>query len=179
MAGYLAEEVPRFDVDLVVGDVAVVCLAMDRHGTVGADRDAEQQLLQVGAVILVVAKGDARRSVALFGWCLVLVGPREGDCRGVIVRLPQLDLELTHGADDEGGQQRGAVGLIEAVEGAAKAIVTEEVGLPWLETQVLGDTAGGPRRESVEGTACQQEVGDEDAEGDSGGEVLAAPAGGR
>jgi hypothetical protein len=69
--------------------------------------------------------------------------------------------------------------VIEAVEGAAKAIVAEEVSLSGLEAQMLGDTAGGPRRKSVEGTACQQEVGDEDSEGDDGRNVFATPAGGR
>jgi hypothetical protein len=54
---------------LVVGDVAVVGLAMDRQGAVGADRDAEEELLQIGAVVLVVAEGDARRAVALLGRC--------------------------------------------------------------------------------------------------------------
>ena len=33
--------------------------------------------------------------------------------------------------------------------------------------------------ESVEGTACEQEVGDEDAKGDGGGDVFGAPAGRR
>src|SRR5262249_11151064 len=58
MASHLAQEVPGLGMDLIIGDVAVVDLAMDRHGAVGAHRDAEEQLLQVGAVILVVAEGD-------------------------------------------------------------------------------------------------------------------------
>src|SRR5262249_48982063 len=78
VADHLAQEVPSLDVDLVVGNVAVVGLAMDRHSAVGADRDAEDQLLQVGAVILVVAEGDAWRTVALLGRFLALVGPSEG-----------------------------------------------------------------------------------------------------
>jgi hypothetical protein len=94
------------------------------------------------------------------------------------VRLPQLDLKLAHGADDEGGQQRGAVGAVEPVEGAPEAIVAEEAGLPRLEAKVLGDAAGGPLGESVEGAACEQQVGDEDAEGDAGGDVFGAAAGG-
>src|SRR5262249_20776697 len=151
--------VPRLDVDLVVGGVAVVRLAMDRHGTVSAHRNAEQQLLQVGSVVLVVAERDARRAVALLGRLLVAVSPREGDGRGVIVRLPQLDLKLAHGAYDEGGEQRRAVGAVEAVEAAAKAIVTEEGSLPGLEAQVLGDASGSPLGKPVEGAACEQEVG--------------------
>src|SRR5262249_55918981 len=144
-----------------------------------ADRDAEEQLFQVGSVILVVAEGDARRAVAFLGRRLVMVGPREGDGRGVIVRLPQLDPKLAHGAYDEGSEQRGAVGAVEPVEGASKAIVAEEFDLPWLEAKVLCDAASGPLGESVEGATCEQEVGDEEAEGDGGGDVFGTPAGGR
>ena len=60
VADDLPQERPRVRVDLVVGGVAVVGLAMDRDGAVGRDGDAVEQLLQVGAVVLVVAEGDAR-----------------------------------------------------------------------------------------------------------------------
>jgi hypothetical protein len=85
-------------------------------------------------------------------------------------------LELAHGVDDEGGEQRGSVGTVEAVEGASEAVIAEEAGLPWLEAQVLGDTAGGPLREPIERATCEQEVGDKDAEGDGRGDVFGAPA---
>jgi hypothetical protein len=119
------------------------------------------------------------RTVAPLGRLLVAVSSREGDSRGVIVRLPHLDLELAHGAYDDGGEQRGAVGAVEAVEGASRAVVAEQAALPWLEAKVLGDAAGGPLGESVEGASREQEVGDEGTEGDGGGDVFAAPAGGR
>ena len=67
MADQLAQEVPGLDVDLVVSNVAVVGLAMDGHGPVGADRDAKQQLFQIGSMILVVTESDARRAVNLHG----------------------------------------------------------------------------------------------------------------
>jgi len=63
----LAEEVPGLDVDLVVADVAVVSLGVDGDGAVGADGAAEQELFQVGSVILVVAEGDAWRPARSFG----------------------------------------------------------------------------------------------------------------
>jgi hypothetical protein len=84
------------------------------------------------------------------------------------VRLPQLHLELTHGAFDEGGEQRGPVGAVEPVQGASEAVVAEKAGLSRLEAEVLGDEAGGPPGEPVEGAACKEEVGDEGAEGDGG-----------
>jgi hypothetical protein len=93
------------------------------------------------------------------------------------VHLPQLDLKLAHGTYDEGGEQRGVVGVVETVEGASEAIVSEEAGLLWLETKVLWDASGGPLGESVDGAACEQEVGDEDAEGDGSGDAFGAPGG--
>jgi hypothetical protein len=95
------------------------------------------------------------------------------------VRLPQLDFKFAHGAYDDGGKQRGTVSTVEAVEAASEAVIAEESGLPWLKAQVRGDAAGGPLGQSVEGAACEQEVGDEDAKGDGSGDVLGAPAGGR
>src|SRR5262249_58182853 len=65
------------------------------------------------------------------------------------------------------------------VEGASEAVVAEESGLLRPEAKVLGDAAGGPLGKPVEGAACQQEVGDEGAESDGGGDVFGAPAGGR
>ena len=123
VANQFTQERPGLDVNLVVGDVAVVGLAMDRHGPVGADGDAEEQLFQVGAVIFVVAEGNARRSVALLGWLLVVIDPGEGHGRGVVVHLLQANVELAHGADHKGGEQRGPVGAVEAIEGAAEAVV--------------------------------------------------------
>src|SRR5207302_158000 len=101
-----------------------------------------------------------------------------GHGRSIVVHLRETDVELADGADDESGEQRGAVGAVEAVEGASRAIVAEEGGLSWLKAKVLGDAAGGPLGDSVEGAACEQEVGDEGTEGDGGGDVFGAPAGG-
>jgi len=67
-------------------------------------------------------------------------------------------LKLAYGAYDEGGEQRGAVGAVEAVEGASEAIVAEEGGLPWLEAEVLGDAADGPLGESVRGRRASRRL---------------------
>ncbi len=90
--------------DLIIGGVAVVGLAMDRDRAVGADRDAVQQLFEIGAVVLAVAEGDARRPVGLLGAGLRRVGAREGDGGGVLVKLAQVDVELADGTDDQGGE---------------------------------------------------------------------------
>jgi hypothetical protein len=96
-------------VDLVVGGVAVVGLAMHRHGAVSRDGHAVQQLLEVGPVVLVVAEGDPGRPVGLLGRGLVGVCPREGDGGRVLVLFAQVDAEGGDGAQDQGGEQAGAI----------------------------------------------------------------------
>src|SRR5262249_54062433 len=83
------------------------------------------------------------------------------------------------GAYDEGSEQRGAVGGVEPVEGASKAIVAEEFDLPWLEAKVLCDAASGPLGESGEGETSERAVGVEEADGGGGGDVCGTAAGGR
>src|SRR4051794_19251030 len=139
MAHDATQRIPGVGVDGVVAGVAVVHLAVDRHGAVGADGDAEQQLLQVGPVVLVVAEGDQRRAVGLAG---VLAG--EGDGGGVLVQLSQADVKLPHGADGQGGEQAGEVGPPQVVQGAADAVVVEQGGLVGPQAEVFGDPAGDP-----------------------------------
>jgi hypothetical protein len=92
------------------------------------------------------------------------------------VHLGEADVELAHGADDEGGEQRGAIGAVQAVQGASEAVVAEEAGLPRLEADVLRDATGSPLGESVKRAAYEEEVGSEGAEDDRSGDVFGAPA---
>jgi hypothetical protein len=95
------------------------------------------------------------------------------------VYLREADVELAHGADDQGGQQRSPVGAVEAVQSASEAIVAEEAGLPWLEAKVLRNATGNPLGETIEGAACEEQVGYEGAEEDGSGNRFGTPCGGR
>ena len=59
-AGQLAEQVPGVAVRLVVHHVAACGPEVQRHAAVGGDREDEQELLQVGTMVLVVAEGDGQ-----------------------------------------------------------------------------------------------------------------------
>ena len=63
-AGQLAEQIPGVAMGLVVGHVAAFGAEVQRHAAVGGDREDEQQLLQVGTMVLVVAEGDGQRGAA-------------------------------------------------------------------------------------------------------------------
>jgi hypothetical protein len=64
---------------------------MHRHGSIRGNRDAIQQLFEIGAVVLVVAKGETRRAVLLLGRCLVGIRTRERDRGGILVQFLQLN----------------------------------------------------------------------------------------
>ena len=59
-AGQLAEQVPGGAVGAVVGGVAALDPELHRHGAVAGDGEDVEQLLEVGAVVLVVAPGDGQ-----------------------------------------------------------------------------------------------------------------------
>ena len=93
--GQLAEQVPGGDVGAVIGGVAALDPEVHRHGTVAADGEDVEQLLEVGAVILVVAPGDRQAKLSPQGalpvGVLVVAVERHG--RGVVVQLIERDVE--------------------------------------------------------------------------------------
>ena len=130
-------------------------------------------------MVLVVAEGDARWAPGLVSGWLAGIVPREGDGGGVLVQLGQVDAELADGAQHEGGQQAGAVGALQVVQGAAEAVVVEQSGLAGLKPQVFGGAAGRPGGDGVEWLAGQQEVGQEHAQGHGRGQRRLAAGQGR
>jgi hypothetical protein len=82
----------------------------------------------------------------------------EGDGGGVVVQLVEIDAELTDGMDDDGQGEGGDVGVEEAVEAAADAVVVERGELGGAEAEELGDMACGPLAQAVEGLAGDEEI---------------------
>jgi hypothetical protein len=123
----LAQLVPRGDVRLIVGRVAVGQAVRDRDRAVGADGQDPQQLLEIAAVILVVTvrRGGGRfaRPLMTVG---VVVGAAQRDRRRVVVQLRAVDIELGDHAEHQLGQKRSAVSVKQPVKRAADAIVVEQ-----------------------------------------------------
>jgi hypothetical protein len=144
--------------DLIVCGVAVVGLAVDWDRSVGGDGDPKEELLQIRAVVLVVAEGDPRRPVELVGCGLLGVVATEGDGGGILVQLVEANVELADRSDDQSSQEAGAVGTVEVIEGPAETIVVERGQLIALQSEVFGYAAGSPGGEGVEGLAGQEEI---------------------
>ena len=179
VANDLSQERPGLSMDLIVGGVAVVGLAVDWDRSVGGDGDPKEELLQIGAVILVVAKRDTRRPVELVGGGLVGIVATEGDGGGILVQLVEANVELADSSNDQGSQEAGAVGTVEVIEGPAETIVVERGQLIGLQSEVFGYAAGSPGGEGVEGLAGQEEIGQQYAQDRSGGKRRLAAGQGR
>ena len=174
-AGQLAEEVPGVAVRAVVGGVAALDAELHRHGAVAGDREDVEQLLEVGAMVLVVAPGDGQPQPAPQGPLLIggLVIAVEGDGGGVVVQLVEIDGELADGVDDDGQGEGGDVGVEEAVEAAADAVVVERGELGGGQAEEFGDVSGGPLADAVEGLAGDQEVLEQEQQPGGGGDARA------
>ena len=175
-AGQLAEQLPGAPVRAVVGGVAALDPELHRHGAVAGDGEDVEQLLEVGAVVLVVAPGDGQPEPPPQGPLPVggLVIAVEGHGGGVVVQLVEFDAELTDRVRHGRQRQRGDVGVEEAVEGAADAVVVERGQLPRGQPERFGGVAGGPFADAVEGLARDQEVLEQDQQGGRGGDPRAA-----
>ena len=126
-SGQLAKHFPGLAVRLVVGGVAAGDAEVDGHATVLGHRENVQQLLQVGAVVLVMAEGDRQRGATQVAFLFGRrdLGPDEGDGRRVVVQFIQEDLELLDDVTHHGQDQGGRVGQKQPIQGAAHAVIVE------------------------------------------------------
>ena len=120
-------------------------------------------------MVLVVAVGDADRLPAAdlsSGGLRVATG--EGDGRGVVVELVELDVELLYGADHDGRHQRSPVRIVKAVEGTADPVVIQAIDLVRPEAEQGWYERLRPFLESIDGPAPEDDVAKQDPEGGGG-----------
>ena len=134
---------------------------MDRHGAIGTDGDAVDQLFEVRAVVLVVAEGDARRALPLFLGGLLGIVAVEGDGSRVLMQFAQVNGKLAHGVRDQGGQQAGAIGTLQVIQCPADAVIIEQGQLVRLQTEVLAHASRRPGGDGVERLTRQQQIGEQ------------------
>ncbi len=163
-AGQLAQQVPGVAVGLVVGHVAAFGAEVQRHAAVGGDREDEQELLQIGTMVLVVAEGDRQRGTAqvtLRGRGLG-VGAAESDRGGIVVQFVQGDAELLDDVRRHGQDQRGHVGHKQPVQRASHAIVVQPREILGQKAQRLGSMAGRPFAHAIDRLAGKEQIAEQD-----------------
>jgi hypothetical protein len=89
------------------------------------------------------------------------------------VQLVEIDVELADGMDDDGEGERGDIGVEEAVEAAADAIVVERGELVGAQAEEFGDMASGPLAQAVEGLAGDEEILEQQQQPGGGGDARA------
>ena len=171
--GQLAEQIPGGDVGPVIGGVATLDPEVHRHGTVAADGEDVEQLLEVGAVILVVAPGDREAELspqrALPVGVLIVPVKRHG--RGVVVQFIERDVELADGVGRDVESQGRDVGVEEAVEGTPNAIIVERGELLVGQAKPVSVVPRGPLANTVKGLARDEQVSQEQEQGRGGGDA--------
>jgi len=159
-ASDLSHRVPGLDVRLVVVRVAVVGLVVHRHGAIRTDGEGVDELLEIGTVILVVSEGDQWRPTPCLLVFLPLVRAAESDRGRVVVDLGQVDLELLHGSQHDGGHQGRSVDLVEPIERTPDPIVVQKLWRSRLsEAQVLWNMLLDPGWHAIERLPRGQDVG--------------------
>ena len=137
-AGQFAKQLPGLLVRLVVDRVAAFGAEVDRHAAIVAEREDVEQLLQVRAMVLVVAPGDCQGGPAAAGALFGRIGvvAVEGDRGGVVVQLLEGHVELADRVPDDGQDERRLFAAEQPVQRPPHAVVVEAF-------QLLG--ASGPR----------------------------------
>jgi hypothetical protein len=151
----------------IVRDVAAFGAEVQRHAAVGGDGENEQQLLQIGTVVLVVAEGDRQRGTAEGPLLAVGTGvrPANGNRGGIVVQLVQRDAELLDHVGRHGQDQRGHIGLEQPVQGPSYAVIVEPVDLLRRQVQDVGRVVRGPFAHAIDRPSRDEQIAEQDQEG--------------
>jgi hypothetical protein len=110
--------------------VAVLPSELHRNVTVGSDSENEQELLEIPSVVLGVAVGDRRGSLAsqqATGSFSIL--PTEPHRGGIVVELLEGERKNLAGSDNRRSQERTPIGAKEPVESTPQSVIADLLGL--------------------------------------------------
>src|SRR5208282_347727 len=170
------EEVPGGDMGFVVHHIAAGDLEIERNRAVPGHREDEEQLLEVGPMVLVVTPGDRQpRSLAPFFFLGGFgIGTVQGYRGGVIVQLVQFNLELSNYVGRKGQDHGGDVALKQPIETAPGAVVVEGWELVVGEPECRGIEPRGPFPDAVERLAGEQRVFEQEHDANRGSDPAAS-----
>jgi len=106
--------------------VAVPAAELDGYATITAGGEDEQELFEVGAMLLAVPVRDAWRALPADAATVRLaVRAGERNARGDVVQFIELDAELFSGGNHDVGEEGSAITAEEAVQGATERVITD------------------------------------------------------
>jgi hypothetical protein len=143
----------------VVAGVAGLDPVGDRHGPVGGHGQDPQQLLEVGPVVLGVAKGDRRGGLAAppppIGG---RVDAGELDRGGVVVQPRDVDAEAVHRVQHQPGRQAGPVGVEQPRQHPPDPVVVEQPHLALVQAEQGRVERCRPLLQRIHGLAVEYQV---------------------
>jgi hypothetical protein len=128
----------------------------ERHGTIGGDVEAEDELLEVGTVIFVVAVRDPRFPYR------ARVLTTEGHRSGIEVDSPGLEPEEFDRTQGELKEDPAASELCQLFEGTAHAVIIDGEFLLDAQAESIGLDGLHPFPEAIEGITAQKHIVNED-----------------
>src|SRR6516162_11542502 len=96
-----AQSVPSFQMDPIVGSVAVVRLEVHGNSTISRYAETVNQLLEIGAAVLVVPPLELNGPGVL-----TVIPPAHRDAGGVVVDLIHLEIKTLHDRQNDARLQR-------------------------------------------------------------------------
>ena len=145
---------PVSQVGFVIGDIAVPDFEIERNRPIATDTQAEQELLQIRAMVLVMP------SPGLGRFMIDVVLSKKSDRRRVIMNPVTLKTVFLDSLQNHAGHEGGAIGSEESMEGSSDPVIVEagdESGRNQL-------SVGGPFLDFVEGESFQNNIAEDDVE---------------
>ena len=161
VAHELTQVLPGFLMHFIIRGVARVEMEMDGGRVIGTNDKRPNELFEIGAVVLVVAKGDVRCRIVRRGTRTVT---KEGNGRGVLVELRHINVKGADDMQDDGGKQGSLRSLEQEIEVTANAIVVEERKIGGLQAKAARDKGAKPLGNGIQRLTRQEDVANENEE---------------
>ncbi len=141
--------------DGVIGSAAAIHLVREGNGPIGGDADAKDQLLQIGAVVLIVATADAGLGE---GGCVLSM---EGDRGRVVMDAARVDLEMLDDVKRQTEEQAAGMDGNQSIQTACGAVVIDGIFLRRGPSERGGRKRGRPFGDAVKRGGRHQDIGNQ------------------
>src|SRR6516162_216365 len=134
--------VPGVDMGAGIAGVAVAAAKRDGDTAIGSRGKNEQELFEIGTVVLGDAIGDRRpRSAADLAAPRAAISAAEAHRGAIVMDLLELQAESLADRQDHIGEQRRTIGIKQAVEGPPQAVIAKVLHLLGRDAEHTGGEA--------------------------------------